>query len=138
MVMLLLRAVVFLASAALGLLVADLVVSGFRIDWADWWGFALCVIIFAVLQSALAPWITRIARRHAPPLLGGVGLLSTLAALLIVVLLPIGGLRITDALAWILAPVVVWVVTAVATVLLPKLFIRRGARAARGDSSRAT
>jgi len=125
MVMFLLRALVFLASAALGLLVADLVVSGFRIDWADWWGFVACIVIFAVLQSVLSPWIAKVARRYAPALLGGIGIISTLVALLIVVLLPVGGLRITGGLAWILAPVVVWVVTAVATVLLPMLFIRR-------------
>ena len=136
MTTLLLRAVVFLGSAALGLLVADLVVPGFRIDWRDWWGFVLCIVIFAVLQSVLTPLVTRVARRHAPPLLGGVGLISTLVALLIVVLLPVGGLRITDALAWVLAPVVVWVVTAMATVLLPKLFHRRGADA-RGDAPRS-
>ncbi|MCR2827289.1 hypothetical protein [Microbacterium sp. zg.Y909] len=136
MTTLLLRAAVFLGSAALGLVAADLIVPGFRIVWSHWWGFVLCIVIFAVLQSVLAPVITRVARRHAPPLLGGVGLLSTFAALLIVVLLPIGGLRIADALAWALAPVVVWVVTAMATVLLPKLFIRRGADV-RGDARRA-
>jgi len=136
MTTLLLRAAVFLGSAALGLVVADLVVPGFTIVWADWWGFVLCIVIFAVLQSALAPVITRVAQRHAPPLLGGVGIISTLVALLIVVLLPVGGLRIGDALAWVLAPVVVWVVTALATVLLPKLFGRRGA-GARGEASRA-
>ncbi|MCR2785326.1 MULTISPECIES: hypothetical protein [unclassified Microbacterium] len=125
MIMFLLRALIFLASAALGLIVADLILSGFQIDWSDWWGFVLCIVIFAILQSVLAPWIAKIARRYAPALLGGIGIISTLVALLIVVLLPIGGLRITNALSWVLAPVVVWVVTAVATVLLPMVFIRR-------------
>ncbi|MCR2793863.1 hypothetical protein NQ156_12385 [Microbacterium sp. zg.Y625] len=125
MVMFLLRALVFLASAALGLIVADLTVSGFQIVWADWWGFVVCIVIFAVLQSVLSPWIAKVARRYAPALLGGIGIISTLVALLVVVLLPVGGLRITGGLAWILAPVVVWVVTAVATVLLPMVFIRR-------------
>ncbi|MCR2801604.1 MULTISPECIES: hypothetical protein [unclassified Microbacterium] len=127
MVMFLLRALVFLASAALGLIVADVTVSGFQIVWADWWGFVVCIVIFAVLQSVLSPWIAKVARRYAPALLGGIGIISTLVALLVVVLLPVGGLRITGGLAWILAPVVVWVVTAVATVLLPMVFIRRKA-----------
>jgi len=125
MIMFLLRALIFLASAALGLIVADLLLEGLVIDWADWWGFVVCVAIFAILQSVLAPWIARMAKRYAPALLGGIGIVSTLIALLIVVLLPIGGVRITDVVSWILAPVIVWVVTALATVLLPMIFIKK-------------
>ncbi|WP_029146269.1 phage holin family protein [Microbacterium luticocti] len=134
MIMFLLRALIFVASAALGLIVADLVLPGFRIEWADWWGFVLCVVIFAVLQSVLSPWIARMAQRYAPALLGGIGIVSTLVALLVVVLLPIGGLRITDAIAWILAPVIVWVVTALATLLLPMIFIKKNAAARRAPA----
>lgn len=124
MIMFLIRALIFVASAALGIVVADLVLEGFVIDWSDWWGFVLAVLIFAVLQSVLAPWITKVARRNAPALLGGIGIISTLVALLIVVLLPIGGIRITDVLSWVLAPVIIWVVTALATLLLPMIFIK--------------
>ncbi|MEV8266585.1 hypothetical protein [Microbacterium sp. NPDC076911] len=124
MIMFLIRALIFVASAALGIVVADLVLEGFVIDWSDWWGFVLAVLIFAVLQSVLAPWITKVARRNAPALLGGIGIISTLVALLIVVVLPIGGIRITDALSWVLAPVIIWVVTALATLLLPMIFIK--------------
>jgi hypothetical protein len=125
MIMFLLRALIFVLSAALGLVVADLVLADFTIDWSDWWGFVLCVVIFAILQSVLAPWVARLATRHAPALLGGVGIVSTLVALIVVVLIPIGGLRISSALAWVLAPVIVWIVTALATWLLPMLFIKK-------------
>jgi len=123
--MFLLRTLVFLLSAALGLVVADLLLPGFVIVWRDWWGFVLAIIVFAILQSVLSPWIATMARRYAPALLGGIGIISTLVALLVVVLLPIGGLRITDAISWVLAPVVVWVITALATVLLPLLFFAK-------------
>ncbi|QAY60720.1 hypothetical protein ET475_12495 [Microbacterium protaetiae] len=129
MIMFGLRALIFVLSAALGLIVADLVLGGFVIEWSNWWGFVLCVVIFAILQSVLAPWIARMAKRYAPALLGGIGIVSTLVALLIVVLLPIGSLRITDAIAWVLAPVIVWVVTALATLLLPMIFIKKQVRA---------
>lgn len=127
MVMFLLRAAIFLMSAALGLIVADLVLPGFLIDWRDWWGFVLAIVIFAVLQSVLTPWIATMARRNAPALLGGIGIISTLVALFVVVLLPIGGLRIGEPvlLTWILAPVIVWVITALATLLLPMIFIKK-------------
>ncbi len=104
---------------------ADLLLTGFTIEWSKWWGFVLCVLIFTVLQSLLAPWITSMANRYAPALLGGIGIISTFVALLIVVLLPVGGLRITDALAWILGPVVVWIITVLCTMLLPLRAQRR-------------
>lgn len=131
MIMFLLRALIFVLSAALGLIVADWILTGFTIEWEDWWGFVLCVLIFAVLQSVLAPWIAKMAKRYAPALLGGIGIFSTLVALLIVVLLPIGGLKITDGLSWILAPVIVWVVTALATLFLPMIFIKKQVEKAR-------
>lgn len=125
MIMFFIRALIFLASAAVGLIVADLILPGFSIDWRDWWGFVLAIVIFAVLQSVLAPWIARMAQRNAPALLGGIGIVSTFVALLIVVLIPQAGLRIDGVLTWILAPVLVWLVTALATWLLPALFIKK-------------
>lgn len=135
MVMFLLRAAIFLLSAALGLIVADLILPGFLIDWSDWWGFVIAIVIFAVLQSVLTPWIATMARRNAPALLGGIGIISTLVALIVVVLLPIGGLRIGEPvlLTWILAPVIVWVITALATVFLPMVFIKKKVDARRAS-----
>ena len=37
------RALIFLVSAALGLIAADLILAGFHIDWSDWWGFVLAI-----------------------------------------------------------------------------------------------
>lgn len=126
MIMFLIRALIFLASAALGLVIADLVLEGFTIDWSNWWGFLLAAVIFAVLQSVLAPWLARIAQRNAPALLGGIGIVSTFAALLIVVLIPGAGLSIgLPWWTWIAAPVLVWVVTALAALLLPAIFIKK-------------
>ncbi|WES65960.1 phage holin family protein [Microbacter sp. GSS18] len=133
MIMFLIRTLVFLASAAIGLIVADLLLDGFTIDWSDWWGFVLVVVIFAILQSVLSPWTARFAKRNAPALLGGVGIVSTLIALLVVVLLPIGGLSITDLLSWILGPVIVWLVTALATMLLPMIFVKNKVEERRDD-----
>jgi hypothetical protein len=127
MIMIILRALIFLASAAVGLIVADLILPGFRIDWSDWWGFLLAIVIFAVLQSILTPWIATVARRNAPALLGGIGIFSTLIALIVVVLIPQAGITIGEPLllTWILAPVIVWLVTALATLFLPMIFIKK-------------
>ena len=120
----LIRALIFLVSAALGLIVADLLLPGFSLHWNDWWGIVLAVVIFAVLQSVLAPWLFKITRRHANALIGGIGLLSTFVALLIAVLIPAAGIGIDGPVAWIIGTLVVWLVTALATWLLPPLFIK--------------
>ncbi|WP_404432029.1 hypothetical protein LG299_16020 [Microbacterium lacus] len=127
MIMFLIRAFIFLLSAAVGLLVADWVLPGFSIDWTHWWGFLLACVIFAVLQSILTPWIASVARRNAPALLGGVGIISTLIALVVVAVLPDMGITIGEPvlLTWLLAPVIVWLVTALATLFLPMIFIKK-------------
>lgn len=132
MITLLFHAGIYLLSAAIGLIVADLVLDGFQIEWSKWWGFVLCILIFAVLQSILSPWISKLADRYAPVLLGGIGIFSTLIALVIVVLLPVGGLRITDAAGWILGSVIVWLVTALGSVLIPMIFVKRKVKEVRG------
>jgi len=125
MITFLIRAAIFVVSAALGLVVADLILDGFHIEWGDWWGFVVAVLIFAVIQSVLAPWVFTITRRHAPAMLGGIGIISTFVAIVVVVLIPGAGLGISTPLAWVLAPVIVWLVTALATWLLPPLFIKK-------------
>ncbi|GAA2919995.1 uncharacterized membrane protein YvlD (DUF360 family) [Microbacterium keratanolyticum] len=125
MITFLFRTLILIVSAGLGLLAADLLLDGFTIEWDKWWGFVICIVIFTVLQSVLAPWITVMAKRYAPVLLGGIGIISTLVSLIVVVLLPIGGLRISGALAWILGAVIVWVVTALGAILLPLIFLKK-------------
>ncbi|CAI9387806.1 hypothetical protein [Microbacterium sp. T2.11-28] len=133
MIMFLLRALIFLASAAVGLIVADLVLPGFVIDWGSPLGFILAIVIFAVLQSVLAPWLARVAQRNAPALLGGIGIVSTFVALVVVVLIPRAGLTIgAPWWTWVIAPVIVWLVTALATLFLPMLFIKKKVAERRG------
>lgn len=125
MITLLYRGLMYLVSAGLGLLAADLLLDGFQIQWDQWWGFVVCIVVFAVLQSVLSPWVSRLADRYAPVLMGGIGIFSTLIALMVVVLLPVGGLRIVDLTGWLLGAVIVWLVTALGSVLLPLIFLRR-------------
>ncbi|MDC7803236.1 phage holin family protein [Sphingomonas sp. BLCC-B65] len=126
MITFLLRAVVFLASAAVGLIVADIVLPGFSIDWRSPVGFILAIVIFAVLQSVLAPWLARVAQRNAPAFLGGIGIVSTFVALVITALIPGAGLTIgLPWWTWIVAPMIVWVVTAIAAFLLPAVLLKK-------------
>lgn len=122
MVRLLLRAVVFLGSAALGLLAAWLILRPeFAISAS---GFAVAVVVFALAQSVLAPFIAKMANRYAPAFLGGIGLLSTFVALLLATLIG-HGLSISGVATWVLASLIVWLVTALATFALPALVLKQ-------------
>ena len=126
MVRFLIRAAIFLGTAALGLLIAWWLLPGFDIDWA---GFLVAMVVFAIAQSLLSPLITKLATRHAPEVLGGVGLVSTFLALLLATVIA-NGLRIDGLLTWVLATLIVWLVTALGTWLLSVVFLKRrvGAR----------
>lgn len=130
MIRLLIRTAVFLVSAALGLLVAAWLVPDVTLTLS---GFLLTVIIFAVLQNVLAPFILKITRKHAPAFLGGIGLLSTFVALLIASLVA-GGISIRGVFAWVLATLIVWLVTALGAFLLPTLFLKKKVADRRSDS----
>ena len=119
MVRLFLRAAVFLGSSAIGLLVAAWLVPGMSVSVS---GFIVAVVVFSTAQAILSPFILKMASRYASSFLGGIGLLSTLIALVLASVLT-HGLTIRGIGSWISATVLVWLVTAVATLILPVLVI---------------
>jgi hypothetical protein len=121
MVRFLIRLAIFVGSSALGLLIAWWLLPGFNINWA---GFLVAVIVFAIAQSLLSPLVSKLAARHAPAILGGVGLVSTFLSLLVAHWIA-NGLQIDGVLTWVLATLIVWVVTALGTWLLPLVFLKR-------------
>lgn len=121
MVRFLLRMVVFLASAAIGLLVAWWIVPGVTVRPV---GFVVAVVVFALAQAILAPFFLKMASRYATAFLGGIGLVSTLAALILASRFS-SGLSIRGIGSWVAATVVVWLVTALATLVLPVLVLKR-------------
>lgn len=121
MIRFLLRIAIFLGSSAIGLLVAAWLVPGVSVSA---WGFITAVVIFSVAQAILSPFFLKMASRYATAFLGGIGLISTLVALFLASVLT-HGLSIRGIGSWIAATVVVWLVTAVATVVLPALFLKK-------------
>lgn len=123
--------VLFLVSALLGLLVAKWLLDGMTIDWSS---LLIVVGVFAVLQAVLMPFTAKMAKRNAPALLGGVGLVSTAIALWLTTLLT-DGLTIRGASTWLYACLIVWLVTMLATLLLPLILGKRFIAARRDDRS---
>lgn len=115
------RAAIFFGSSAIGLLVAAWLVPGVTVRPL---GFIIAVVIFTVAQAILAPFFLKMASRYASAFLGGIGLVSTLAALILASVLTTG-LSIHGIGSWVWATVVVWLVTAIATLLLPMLIVKK-------------
>jgi uncharacterized membrane protein YvlD (DUF360 family) len=115
----LLRAVVLLASWAIGLLVAAWIVPGVSVSVS---GFIIAVVLFSVAQAILSPFILRLPRAYASLLLGGTGLALTLIALSLASALT-HGLTIHGFASWIAATIVVWLVTTVGAISLPETFV---------------
>jgi hypothetical protein len=127
MIRFLVRAAIFLVSTAIGLLVAKLVLDDMSIDAT---AFLVVVVIVAVLQAVLAPFIAKTSSRSAPALLGAAGLISTFIAL-VVANVAVDGLTITGVSTWIFATLIVWLVTMIAAFLLPLILVMFGLEQAR-------
>lgn len=117
----LLSIVVNLGAAALGLLAAKALVDGFVIPVA---AFLSVIVVFALLQAILSPIIAKAAAKWAPSFVGGVALISTFVSLLVSSWIfsdmKLGGLG-----DWIFATLIVWVVTAIATIVLGKVLFKQ-------------
>lgn len=124
MINILVRVAVFLAEAALGLFVAALIVTGFTVTPG---GFMTAVVIFAVAQLLVSKAATALSRKYASWLMIGVGLISTLIALFVASLFD-GGITISGASAWILATLIVWAVSSLASWALRTFLVKEPRR----------
>ena len=103
-----------------GLLMTSWILDGFNNQVS---GFVVAVLVFPVEQSVNTPLVATTAKRHTSAFLGGVGLLATALALFIVQLFP-GGLHIAGMSTWVLGALLVWLVGALGTFLLPFRWLR--------------
>jgi uncharacterized membrane protein YvlD (DUF360 family) len=110
-----------LVSSALALLVAAWLIPGVSIEPA---GFIVAVIVLTLAGGILGPFVFNVARQYASPVLGGIGLVTTLIALFIATLFP-GGLRIDGFVSWVSAMVIVWVISALGGWILPLVLLRK-------------
>ena len=104
-----------LLANALALLAASILLTGFSINGL---AFVVAVCIFTASTVILEPLITKIARQNAPYLLGGIALVTTFVGLLVTTLVT-DGLSITGIANWIVATLIIWLATVVASLVLP-------------------
>ncbi|MDQ7991111.1 MAG: hypothetical protein AAGC63_00175 [Propionicimonas sp.] len=121
----LIRVAVFLGEAAIAFIVAALVVPGFTVTLP---GLSTAVIAFAVCQSVFTWAASALSRKYAPALVILVGLVSTLLSLLVASQFE-GGITLTGTTTWLLATLVVWAVTSLASWLLRRFVLKDRQRA---------
>lgn len=111
----LISVLVWVTSSAVGLLVAQGVLGDMTVDALS---FVFVAVLFAAVQALLAPFLTKMTTRYAPALVGGVGLFTTFLALVVTATVS-DGLRIRGFDTWVYASLIIWLVTMLATLLLP-------------------
>jgi hypothetical protein len=111
---------VLLASWAIGLLVAALIVPGVSLSIS---GLLVALAVFAATQAVLSLSILKLPHGYVSLLLGGTGLALTIVAL-ILASISTHGLTIDGMASWLATTVVVWLVTTIGAITLPELIIR--------------
>ena len=109
---------ILLAANAIGLIIAAVVLEKVELDWT---AFIFALIIFTIVEAIATPGVGKVAEAKAPAISSGVALIATFVALLITDILS-DGLDIEGVGTWILATLIVWVCTMVATLILQKVF----------------
>lgn len=121
MVRLLATTVIELLANAVGLLAAKYLLPGFSITWTS---FFIVVAIFTVVRFILAPLIFKLSFRYVRALTGGIGLVTTLAGLVVTSWLT-DGLVIDGVTTWVIATLIVWLFGVIAAIVLPLLIFKK-------------
>ncbi len=93
---------------AIALIVTHFALPGVTLHLA---GFFIALGVFTLAHALFGPFVLNIAQRYAAPLAGGVGLVATVLALWVATLFT-GGIEIHGVSSWVLAPIIVWLITA--------------------------
>lgn len=129
MIRFLIRLAISVVSSAMGLLVTSWILEGFTIQVS---GFVVAVLVFTAVESVITPFVATMARKYASAFLGGVGLLATVLALFIAQLFS-GGLHLSGMSTWVLGTLLVWLISALGTFLLPLWWLREKRKARTSD-----
>lgn len=113
--------VLTLIGNALGLLVASWLLEDFNLSVS---GFIWSVVFFTIAQLILSPFVLSMSVRYMPILRGGIALATTFIVLILTTMFT-DGLTITGVQTWILAPLVIWLVSVLAGVILPLILFRK-------------
>lgn len=115
MVRFLISTLAYLAANAIGLLVAIILLPGFRVDPL---AFVVAVAIFSLVQTILGPLITKLSMKNFPQLMGAIALV-TISLGLFATDIMMSGMEIGGVANWLAATLLVWLGSLIASILLP-------------------
>ena len=104
----------------LGILIASLLLKNFQITGL---GIFISVLIFSLAQIIFAPIVSKLTSKYAPSLSSLIALATTFLSLLMASIFA-GGLQINGLATWIAASIIVWILTVLLGVILPKFLFK--------------
>jgi uncharacterized membrane protein YvlD (DUF360 family) len=125
MIRFLVNTAVYFVAAAIGIVVADVVLDDMSVRYPA--GFVVAALIFGLIQALISPLLTSIAEKNATMLTGGVGLFSALVALVITGIIA-DDLTIDGVATWLLAALIIWLASMLAAFLLKVTVAKRVVR----------
>jgi hypothetical protein len=116
-----------LAAAAVGLIVAAVLVEGIRLEFG---GLVLALVVFTAATAILQPFVMKMTVKNAQAFMGASAIVTTFLGLLITTVLT-NGLRIDGADSWLVGTLVVWLATVIATLVIPFVLVKAGVQRVR-------
>lgn len=104
----------------IGILLASLLLSKFHITGL---GILVSVLLFTLAQLVLSPIVGKLTSKYAPSLNSLIALITTYLALLLTSIFTTG-LKVDGIFTWITASVLIWLLTVVLSVVLPKVIFK--------------
>jgi uncharacterized membrane protein YvlD (DUF360 family) len=109
-----------LGANALGLLLAAILLRKVSISVGS---FLVALVIFTAVNAVARPLVAKLAEQHADALTGVTSLAAVLIGLIVTSVLS-DGLDIGGTATWLLAAVIVWLVSVIAGVVLPRVLLK--------------
>lgn len=109
-----------LGSSAVAIILAALILPSFSLRFG---GLLTAVVVFTIAQSLLEKLVAKLATKYTPTLAGLASLVSTWLAL-VIASMPFGGIGIHGFFTWIIAALVIWAITGLCAVVVPKYVLK--------------
>lgn len=121
MVVWLIRTLLHLLANAVGLIVADALLSGFSLTITS---LVVVTVIFTLVEAVAGPLLVSISIKNVPALTGGISLVTTFVGLLITNYFS-DGIEISGFSTWLLASLIVWGAALLAGAILPLFLFKK-------------
>lgn len=121
MIRLLAQTCLQLLANAVGILAANYLLDDFSVDAIS---FVFVVLLFTAIEVVASPLILKIALSSARALVGGIALVTTFVGLVLTAFFS-DGLQINGVKTWIIATLIIWLFSLIASLLLPLVIFKK-------------